>query len=342
MVSVVVLLSVISIQPVAALSKSEQIVREATTHIGTPYQWGGTTPDGFDCSGFIHYVYNKAGLSLPRTAAEQFTAGIPVDKQALQTGDLVFFETYKPGPSHSGIYVGNGQFIHASSSAGITISSLSSSYWEPKWLGATRIIDDEDSLQQVDRITNGEKVKAEVSSPVAPLLFSDINESYWAYSSIRQLADKGIVTGYEDGTFLPNQPITRAETAAFLVNALGLQLNGQDAVFTDVSSTHEHADAIAAVNEARLITGNSKKEFMPDEPLSRQHMAVIFDRAFELIPIGKRKEFQDVPTHHMYYDQIQKLAVSGITTGNKHGDFEPQRETTRAHFSVFLERALDL
>ena len=103
--------------------------------------WGGQSPSGFDCSGYIQYVFGKHGVTLPRTAAEQFNVGTSVSKSNLIPGDLVYFTTYKEGPSHVGIFLGNGQFIHASSGKEeVTISSLSSSYYTSRYIGAKRVI----------------------------------------------------------------------------------------------------------------------------------------------------------------------------------------------------------
>ncbi|KAB2335681.1 peptidoglycan endopeptidase [Bacillus mesophilum] len=115
-------------------SKVLQIITEAKKHIGVPYVWGGTSPAGFDCSGFIHYSFLKAGVSIPRTVETIWAAAKTV--AAPKVGDLVFFETYKKGPSHAGIYLGNNEFIHAGSSTGVTISSMNSTYWKPRYLGA--------------------------------------------------------------------------------------------------------------------------------------------------------------------------------------------------------------
>lgn len=114
------------------------LINYAKTFIGVPYKWGGTTTAGFDCSGFVSYVFqNSQGITLPRTTKLQYT-NIGLAVSSLSPGDLVFFDTSsgKTGVSHVGIYIGNGQFIHASSSKGVTISNLSNSYWNPRYIGA--------------------------------------------------------------------------------------------------------------------------------------------------------------------------------------------------------------
>jgi cell wall-associated NlpC family hydrolase len=116
---------------------SSDLITYAKSFIGTPYVWGGTTPSGFDCSGFLMYVYKNQGINIPRTVSDIWSVGNSVD--SLQVGDLVFFETYKKGPSHAGIYLGNQQFLHAGSSSGVTISDMTINYWSTRYLGAKRI-----------------------------------------------------------------------------------------------------------------------------------------------------------------------------------------------------------
>ncbi|MDX8046172.1 NlpC/P60 family protein [Gracilibacillus sp. S3-1-1] len=116
---------------------TNQIISSAQSHIGVPYVWGGTTTSGFDCSGYLQYVFQELGVSLPRTVSEIWNATIPIDQPSV--GDLVFFETYKPGPSHAGIYLGDGKFIHAGASNGVEITELSVSYWSERYLGAKRV-----------------------------------------------------------------------------------------------------------------------------------------------------------------------------------------------------------
>ena len=116
------------------------IIATAKQYIGVPYVWGGSTPSGFDCSGFVQYVFARHGITLPRTSAAQYTAGKWVSKSDLRPGDLVFYNTSGSGVSHLGIYIGNGQFIHASSSKGVMISDMSNSYWSARYYGARRIL----------------------------------------------------------------------------------------------------------------------------------------------------------------------------------------------------------
>jgi cell wall-associated NlpC family hydrolase len=132
--------------PVAAPARTGSasgggIVSLAMQFRGRPYVWGGTTPSGFDCSGFVYYVLNQSGSPVPRGMWGQYNAGSHPGRADLQPGDIVFFQnTYMAGLSHNGIYIGNGQFIHASDpGTGVTVSSLSSSYWASRWFGATRV-----------------------------------------------------------------------------------------------------------------------------------------------------------------------------------------------------------
>src|SRR5699024_5489403 len=116
---------------------STDVIGHAKELIGTPYEWGGTSPSGFDCSGFIQFVYEKEDKTLPRTVREVWNYGSLVDEPSI--GDLVFFETYQAGPSHMGIYLGNGDFIHAGSSEGVTISNINAEYWHQRYIGAKNI-----------------------------------------------------------------------------------------------------------------------------------------------------------------------------------------------------------
>lgn len=116
------------------------IVATAKKYLGTPYVYGGASPSGFDCSGYVYYVLNSLGISVPRTLSSMYNKGTAVAKSQLQPGDIVFFKnTYKVGISHVGIYVGGGQFIHAPNSRSVvSYASLNTTYWTNHYYGAVR------------------------------------------------------------------------------------------------------------------------------------------------------------------------------------------------------------
>lgn len=125
--------------------QGKDIVSRAAKYKGVPYVFGGTTPKGFDCSGYVQYVFKDCKATLPRLADEQALKGVFVTQRQLRPGDLVFFTTYLPGASHVGIYAGSGQFWSASSSKGVILSSLKDEYWKTRYYGARRVL-----------VTNGE------------------------------------------------------------------------------------------------------------------------------------------------------------------------------------------
>ena len=126
--------------PRSAAPEDRSLIATALSFRGTPYRNGGSDPTGFDCSGFIQYVFAQVGLAVPREVHEQYKAGKKIDDDELKPGDLVFFHTISHGASHVGLLVGDDTFVHAPSSKGVVrVEHLSSSYWASRFLGARRV-----------------------------------------------------------------------------------------------------------------------------------------------------------------------------------------------------------
>ena len=119
-------------------STSNQVIDYAYNFLGKPYVYGAGGPNAFDCSGFTSYVYRHFGVGIPRTSQSQFGAGSAVSRNNLSAGDLVFFNT-NTSLGHVGIYIGNGDFIHAASSGSVRVSSLNEGYYSSRFAGGRRV-----------------------------------------------------------------------------------------------------------------------------------------------------------------------------------------------------------
>ncbi len=118
------------------------VVAQARAYTGTAYRSGGTTPAGFDCSGFVQYLYAQIGVALPRTAAAQFDVGASIAPRAIAPGDLVFFRTEGRRVSHVGVATGDGHFIHAPNARShVRVDRLDAAYWDDRFAGARRVVE---------------------------------------------------------------------------------------------------------------------------------------------------------------------------------------------------------
>jgi cell wall-associated NlpC family hydrolase len=116
------------------------VIATALSYRGIPYRNGGSDPTGFDCSGFVQWVFAQQGRVVPREVRDQYQLGKSIDRSDIQGGDLVFFETVSRGASHVGIALGNDQFVHAPSSRGVVrVESYTIDYWKQRYVGARRL-----------------------------------------------------------------------------------------------------------------------------------------------------------------------------------------------------------
>lgn len=297
----------------------DQLLPIAKKYIGIPYAWGGTAPSGFDCSGYIQFVFKQLDIALPRTTSDMAVMGEPVKKSDLRIGDLVFFNTYGSGVSHAGIYIGDDRFIHASTSKGVMISPLNDPYyWGPRYLSARRVLNYQLDVGQ----------------------YNDVNSNYWAYKEVNTLSKKEILVGYEKSYFLPEEKITRAEVAAYMAEALQLNVADRKQIFNDVPSDHWAVGAINALYKEGIIKGDPNNNFNPDAELKREHVAIIFSNAFDLGQAENAENFVDVSQENPAYEAIQKLAASGIAKGYPDQTFKPRDNVKRSQYVAFLYRAL--
>jgi cell wall-associated NlpC family hydrolase len=119
---------------------SSPIAATALAFTGVPYRNGGSDPSGFDCSGFVQYVFAQLGAVLPREVRDQYQVGRRIDRDEIRAGDLVFFETVSRGASHVGVAIGDDGFVHAPSSRGVVrVERLSSTYWARRFVGVRRV-----------------------------------------------------------------------------------------------------------------------------------------------------------------------------------------------------------
>lgn len=318
--------------PVTHAAPADSIQRYAEKFIGTPYVYAGNTPEGFDCSGFIRYVFEPFGKVLPRTANDQFSVGQAVPEGALMPGDLVFFEkTYNaPGITHSGIYIGNNQFISAETTRGVAISTLiGHPYWGSKYVGAKRVF--------------GEVIQTETPGIGLESHFTDIDSAHPAFQAIIELSGKNIVTGFPNATFQPDELVSRGQAAAMLNRHMKLTAT-QPVKFSDVGNNHKFAKDIAAMNEAGILQGFEDGSFGVNESLTKAQLAMIMDRAFKLSDSfdvqTATTTYKDVPASYRAYLSIMVLKMLDKTTMFQTDQFLIQQDATRAEFSAALYSAI--
>jgi cell wall-associated NlpC family hydrolase len=141
------------------------LVGTALELLGAPYRLGGSNPSGFDCSGFVQWVFGRHGMTLPREVRDQYASGRSVELVDVQQGDLLFFETVARGPSHVGIALGNGRFVHAPSSKGVVrVEPYTASYWARRFVGVRRIGEkaEAEHVEEVEEVNVKEVVRPRV------------------------------------------------------------------------------------------------------------------------------------------------------------------------------------
>ncbi|KAB2336853.1 bifunctional metallophosphatase/5'-nucleotidase [Cytobacillus depressus] len=182
---------------------------------------------------------------------------------------------------------------------------------------------------------------APAANAAATKEFPDVKKDFWAANSIYNLVEKGIINGYEDGTFKPNKELIRGHAAILLTKAMELPIPEDLTSFSDINSKSGFAEAAAATKQAGIFIGSNNK-FGGTDILTREQVASVLVRAFDLVGTDEKVTFTDMdkvnPSHK---DDVIILAQNGITTGTDSGKFDPKAPVTRASFTTFINRILE-
>lgn len=285
-----------SIPAMASASSATSLIDSARTYMGVKYVYGGTTASGFDCSGYTQKVFSDAGKSLPRTTGEQYATGTPVSKSNLETGDLVFFNTSGKGVSHVGIYIGSNNFIHASTSKGVSIASINDpAYWGSRYIGARRVA----TFTTAPQVSATKPAVKQVPKPIpyptraeiAQVLtkelgltadkevsFKDVSKDHPNADAIEAVAAEGIFSGNAEGKFNPDSTLTRAQLAKVLVESYGLT-GSTEISFPDVPAEHWATDYVATLYSNDITTGYLDGNFGLNDPVTLNQFEKFIERA---------------------------------------------------------------
>ena len=284
----------------AEAATQSQLTNIAYKYIGVPYVYGGTTTSGLDCSGYTQLVYKQLGIKLNRTSAAQYSQGTAVAKSNLQVGDLVFYNTSGKGVSHVGIYVGNNKFAHSGTSTGVTVTSMSTSYWANRYVGAKRVATfDAEGTQQatgeVKDVTIDFTVftsRGEVALQLAKVLNLDVTNTKSPFVDVKSdskyagaataLYQLGVFTGDKDGKFNPSSPLTRSQMAKVLVKAFNLKMTDKVVSFTDVKPGSWDYDYINILASNGITTGKGNGTYGGADYVKISQLNTFIERAKKL------------------------------------------------------------
>ena len=283
------LFSTTNINTAEAATKAD-VTDTASKYLGVPYKYGGTTTNGFDCSGFTSKVFSDLGIQLNRTSGSQYQQGTAVAKSDLQVGDLVFFNTSGSGISHVGIYIGDGKMIHSQTGQGVSYSNVDDPYyWGSRYIGAKRVATfDAAEVKQAAIDFSVYASRAEVAVQIAKALNLDTSDTTTSFVDVKPTSPNagaiaaveklGIFEGDANGKFNPASPITRAQIAKVLVSAFGLENQGDTVAFSDVPQNNWASNYVSILASNGITNGDGDGSFGSDELLKINQLKVFIER----------------------------------------------------------------
>ncbi len=288
------LLIFMSVPEATSAKSADQVINIGKKYMGIKYRYGGTTPAGFDCSGYTQYVFREAGVSIPRTTGSQFGTGKAVAKSNLKTGDLVFFNTSGRGVSHVGIFIQGGKFIHASTSQGVTITALNDPYyWGKRYIGARRV----KNFEETPKVAAVEKKEETLDTSIYPnrgmvakafaealdlkatttVDFADVKADHRNAEHIAAVVEAGIFSGDANNQFNPDKPLTRAQLAKVLVEAF--ELTGTSNIsFRDVPQGHWAEQYVNILATNKVTVGYEDGNFGVSDKVKHVHLNAFLNK----------------------------------------------------------------
>ncbi|MEF7495883.1 C40 family peptidase [Lysinibacillus sphaericus] len=268
------------------------ITNTAKAYIGTPYKYGGTDiKTGIDCSAYTQLVFSKVGISLERTSNAQYQQGTSIAKDNLKTGDLVFFNTSGSGVSHVGIYIGDSNFISATTSSGVKMDKINDPYyWGSRYVGAKRVA----SFSDYGEVKDAEidftiySSRGEVALKIAKKLQLDTSQTNSSFPDVKPgskyagaaeaLKKNGVFTGDENGKFNPGSPITRGQLSKVLVEAFHLKQQGATENFVDVPGAHWANSYVSILASNKITVGKGDNLFGVNDYVTIEHLDAFIQR----------------------------------------------------------------
>lgn len=289
--------------------------------LNKPYVLGSVGPDTFDCSGLIYAALSTLfQVKIPRISTDQFALGLDITPQEVRVGDIIFFDSGWTDrvPNHNGICSGNGKMINANSyQANVCEEAFTSGYWSGKISGVRRIFDKAGNLDLYGKNSAAAK-------------FPDVLKSHPDFVEIEQLRQNGVVRGFSDGTFRPDQLVTRAETIKILLLCFEVPLVDIDpSLFSDVTAADWHIVYITTAKKRNIISGYPDGTFKPGAKVNRAELVkLIFQTAGVKAGAPTSADFSDVSSAAWFYQyayEAKKRAMFRFSA-NK---FLPAKAVTR-------------